>query len=104
MSRHVIPNHDVSWAQLGSEKMLDVELKYLSVNRSFDHHRSPHPIEGQRANDGNVPTGFERLDDHGAFSARRTRIRARHRHMDTEFIQKPQPHQARHNGCSLSYL
>src|SRR5215510_8554759 len=89
MSRHVIPNHDVSWAQLRSEKMLDVELKHLSVNRPFDHHRSPHPIEGQRANDGNISAGFERLDNHGAFPARRTRIRTRHRQMDAEFIQEP---------------
>src|SRR6266542_1463315 len=91
MSWHVVPNHDISRAQLRGEKMLDVELKYLSVNRPFDHHRSPHSIEGQRANDGNISAGFERLDDHGAFPARRARIRTRHRQMDAEFIQEPQP-------------
>src|SRR6266540_4332113 len=88
MSRHVVPNHDISQAQLRGEKMPDVKLKYLSVNRPFDHHRSPHPIEGQRANDGNISAGFERLDNHGAFPARRTRMR--HRQMDAEFIQEPQ--------------
>lgn len=39
--------------------MLDVQLKYLSVNRPFDHNRNPYPIEGQRTNEGNVPAGFE---------------------------------------------
>src|SRR5262245_39493773 len=90
MSWHIIPDNDVSQAQLRGEKMPDVKFQYLSVDRPFDHHRSAHPIKGERADDGNVPAGLERLDDHGAFPAGSARIHTRHRQMDAEFIQKPQ--------------
>src|SRR5262249_26978624 len=90
MSRYVVPNDDVPRTQLRGEKMLDVKFQYLSINCPFDHHRDAYAIKSQCADDRNIAAGFERLNDHSAFSAGRTRVGARHCQMDTEFIQKPQ--------------
>ena len=91
MGWHIIPNDDVTGAQLGDEKMLDVSFERGTIQDSFNHHRSLYAAQGNRSDDGDVTAAFfKAFIDDGALPPRGPRARAGHIEMDAELVKKPQ--------------
>lgn len=46
MNGEIVQDHDLPWAQAGSQDLLDIRLKGGSVRRAIQKHRFAHALQG----------------------------------------------------------
>lgn len=90
MKLHVIKKHHVTRAQFRHEKMLDVKVKDLAVDRSFNSHRRQDATQRERADNRHVGPVIEWLNHFRSCPARRSRVSPGHDNIDRKFINKDQ--------------
>src|SRR5215470_1838082 len=90
MKIHIVQQDDITFDQFRDQKMLDVKIKDLRINRAFDGHHRADPTEAQGAQDRNVGAMMSRLTDLGALTPWSAGVCPCHRRVDGELVDEDQ--------------
>src|ERR1043165_958428 len=90
MELHIVQTHDVAPAQHWRDQLLNIEVKDLTVDRSFDGHRGHDPTQCEGADNRNALPIIERLQDDRSLSPWCPGMSAGHHRIDRKFVHNPQ--------------